>query len=125
MQILLIEDVRVERKTLKRWIEDLGCEVIEASNGIEGLTRYKDHRPALVISDIVMPGGEGIQMMIDLQRDFPGVKIFAISGAGRDPGQYLRLAEGVGAMRTFAKPIVKEELLGAVKEQFPQMACKN
>ncbi len=119
MQVLLIEDIRVERKILKRWLEKLGCEVIEASNGIEGYILYKNHRPTLVISDIVMPECEGIQMMIKLQKDFPDVKIFAISGAGRIPGQYLKLAESVGALRTFSKPVDRDKLLDAVKKYIP------
>lgn len=119
MKILLIEDVRVERKILKRWLEELGCEVIEASNGNEGLDLYNDHLPDLVITDIVMPEKEGIELMIDLRRNFPDIKIFAISGAGvRKIGEYLPLAKGVGALRTFVKPIDKKELLDAVKELF-------
>ena len=55
MKILLVEDIRVERAIYKKWLEELGCEVIEASNGNEGLDRYYDHRPELVISDIIMP----------------------------------------------------------------------
>ncbi len=120
MKVLVIEDVRVERTILKHWLEELGCEVIEAANGNEGYDAYYDHRPDLVITDIVMPEKEGIQMMISLQTDFPGVKIFAVSGAGvEDPGEYLSLAKEVGALRTFAKPVEKRELLDAVLEFFP------
>ncbi len=122
MKILLVEDVRVERTILKRWIEELGCEVIEATNGNEGYDAYYDHQPDLVITDILMPEKEGIQMMIDLKGDFPDVKIFAISGAGvKDPGEYLSLARDMGALRTFVKPIDRGELLAAVVEYFPEI----
>ena len=121
MKILLIEDVRVERKKLKRWLEELGCEVIEASNGNEGLDLYHDNLPDLVITDIVMPEKEGIEMMIELRKDFPDIKIIAISGAGiKEPGEFLDLAKHLGAMRTFVKPIDKGELLDAVLELFPE-----
>ena len=121
MKILLIEDVGQARRLLKKWLENFGCEVVEASNGNEGLDLYYDHRPELVINDIIMPGKDGIQLMIELRRDFPNVKIFTISGAGvKDPGEYLSIAKDVRALRTFVKPIDKEALLDAVLEFFPE-----
>jgi len=121
MKILLVEDIRVERLILKRWIEELRCEVIEASNGNEGLDLYQVHKPELVITDLVMPDKEGVEMIISLIERFPGVKIFAISGAGlKDSGEYLPLAKQIGALRTFTKPIDKEELLAAVMDFFPE-----
>ena len=119
MKILLIEDVRVERKTIKRWLERFGYEVIEASNGIEGIKHYHDHAPDLVISDIVMPEREGIELIIDLKKADPQAIIFAISGAGRERGEYLSIAEGIGAVRSFVKPIDMNELLNAIKTFFP------
>ncbi len=67
-----------------------------------------------------MPEKDGVQMMIAIRREYPAVKVFAISGAGaREPGDYLYFAKGV-ALHTFAKPIVKDQLLSAVAEQFPE-----
>jgi CheY-like chemotaxis protein len=112
--------IRVERLKLKRWLEELRCEVIEASNGNEGLDLYHAHRPELVITDIIMPEKDGIQMMAALQRKYPDVKVFAISGAGvRKPGEYLHFTKGV-ALHTFAKPIDKGVLLAAVVDLFPE-----
>ncbi|MCP3950840.1 MAG: response regulator [Desulfobacterales bacterium] len=125
MKILLVEDVRVERLKLRRWLEELNCEVIEATNGNEGLDRYSDCRPDLVISDIVMPEKDGIQMMVALQRKHPDITIFAISGAGaKEPGEYLYFAEKV-ALRTFVKPIDKDQFLSAVAEQIPESNPKR
>ncbi|MCP3951312.1 MAG: response regulator [Desulfobacterales bacterium] len=121
MKILLIEDKGQVRRLLKKWLEELDCEVIEASNGNEGLDLYYDHRPDLVITDIVMPEKDGIQVMIELRRDFPDVKIFTMSGAGAEaPGEYLTLAKDVRALRTFVKPIDKGVLLAAVAEYLPE-----
>ena len=121
MKILLVEDVRVERAIYKKWLEEIGCEVIEASNGNEGLDLYYDHRPELVISDIIMPEKDGVQMLIELQREYNGeVKTFAISGAGEEPGEYLPLMQNLGVLRTFVKPVEKDEFVDAVKECFPE-----
>jgi len=121
MKILLVEDIRVERKILKHWLEELDCEVIEASNGNEGWDMFHDHQPDLIITDIIMPGKDGVQMLIEIQREFPGTKIFAISGAGEnEPGEYLPFVRTLGVLRTFVKPIDKGELLTAVTEYFPE-----
>ena len=120
MKILLIEDIRLERKKIRHWLEQIGCEVIEASNGVEGLELFNTSRPDLVITDMVMPQKEGAELMIELKNTFPDTKIFAISGAGRSiAGEYLPLAKGLGALRTFVKPIEKEALLDAIQEFFP------
>jgi len=68
-----------------------------------------------------MPQKDGVQMLIELQREFPGTKLFAISGAGEnEPGEYLPLVQSIGVLRTFVKPIDKRELLAAVVEYFPE-----
>ena len=96
-------------------------EVIEATNGVEGLARYHDNLPDLVITDIVMPEKEGIELMIDLVKAAPDLKILAMSGAGKNKvGEYLPLAKCVGAIHTFSKPIDKRELLNAIARLFPR-----
>ncbi len=121
MKVLLIEDIRTERKIIKRWLEKIDCVVIEAADGNEGLSLYRDNIPDLVITDIVMPEKEGLELMMELRREFPDVKIFAISGAGQNvPGEYLSLAEALGSERTFIKPIDKGKLLDAVLEFSPK-----
>jgi YesN/AraC family two-component response regulator len=121
MKILLVEDIRVERKKLKHWLEELRCEVIEASDGGEGLDLYHAHRPELVITDVNLPQKDGVQMIIELQRNHPIVKYFNMSGAwAKKQGEFLPIAKGVGVLCSFAKPIDKRELLDAVLELFPE-----
>ena len=120
MKVLIIEDMRTERAILKYWLEEINCEVIEASNGNEGIDHYHEYLPDLVVTDIVMPEKEGIQMMIELRREYPDARIIAISGAGiKEPGEYLPLAKDLGAIQTFVKPIDKEKFLKAVLEVAP------
>jgi YesN/AraC family two-component response regulator len=64
-----------------------------------------------VITDMIMPGQEGMETILELRRDFPVVKIVAISGGGRRSGaDYLALAEKIGVTATLAKPFSREEL---------------
>ena len=117
MKILLVEDIRVERLKLKRWLEELRCEVIDASNGVEGIAQYYAHGPELVITDIIMPEKEGIEIILALRKGYPDVPIIAMSGGGiKPPDGYLKMAKLSGAQATFEKPIKKEELLNAIKK---------
>ncbi|MGB2630869.1 MAG: response regulator [Candidatus Omnitrophota bacterium] len=117
-RILVIDDNDEFRDIIRRWLEDGGYEVVEAVNGEEGIKRYREKPADIVIADIIMPKKEGIETMMELKRDFPDVKIIAVSGGGVvDPRDYLEGAKLIGgATRTFAKPFKREELLKAITE---------
>ena len=64
-----------------------------------------------------MPDKEGIETIFELKKDFPYIKIIAISGGGKiEPEDYLYIAKKIGVDRTFVKPVSREELLKAVSE---------
>lgn len=117
-RILLIEDDDVAREMLRKLLEDSGHEVIEAADGAVGTALYRASPADVVITDIVMPEKEGIETIMELRREFPDVKIIAVSGGGarlsRD--SCLRAAEVAGAHRIFAKPLNVSGLLSAVSE---------
>ena len=116
-RILIIDDDEQILAMLRQTLEREGYEVVDASDGKEGLRRYRENPTDLIITDLIMPEKEGIETILELRRDFPDVKIIAISGGGRiDPGQYLSIAKSFGAQYTFAKPIERKELLKAVRE---------
>jgi DNA-binding response OmpR family regulator len=110
--ILVIDDEDALRRLLARILTTAGHTVRQARDGREGLIQFRNRRPDLVITDIVMPDQEGIETIIELRRDAPDVPILAISGGGG--GVYLRLAEGVGATEALAKPFSADDLLAAV-----------
>jgi PAS domain S-box-containing protein len=116
-RILLIDDDSKIRKLFIQKLAGRGYEMIEACDGKGGLKLYHENRPDLVITDLVMPEKEGIETITELKRDFPKVKIIAISGGGRNvPDAYLHIAKNLGAERTFSKPIDWPELIKAVGE---------
>ena len=115
-KILIIDDEERIRLLLRRMLEREGYEVVEASNGEEGIKSYRDEPVDLVITDILMPVKEGFTTIMDLKRDFPEVKIIAMSGGRRiGPEEYLKVAKKFGAIIMLNKPIMKEDLLSAVK----------
>lgn len=115
--ILVIDDDENIRRLLRAILEPEGYQVLEASDGNQGVKEYQRSPTDLVITDLIMPGKEGIETIRDLRREFPNVKIIAVSGGGRiGPDSYLKMAKGVGALCTLSKPIDRSGLLDAVKE---------
>jgi len=116
-RILIIDDETQIRSMLRLMLERVGYEVIEAADGMEGIRQYRDNPTDLIITDLIMPNKDGIGMMIELKKEFPRVKIIAMSGGGVNrPEGYLDGAKKLGATRTLTKPIDRDKMLNAVKE---------
>ena len=116
-RILIIDDEERVRKTLRQMLEPAGHEVVEAADGGKGVELYKKDSVDLVITDLIMPEKEGIQMAVELRHYDPKVKIIAISGGGRiNNFQVLRIAQKFGIHHALPKPIRMGKLLALVKE---------
>jgi CheY-like chemotaxis protein len=120
--ILVIDDEEAIRTLCRRILTHEGYQVIEAPDGAEGVRQYREQRPDLIITDIIMPEKEGIETIMDLRREFPAVKIIAISGGGQATtgATCLHLAKSLGALKTLAKPFTRQELLEAVRYALEQ-----
>ncbi len=116
-RILLIDDDHALRTVLRLTLTHFGHTVIEARNGREGLALFAHSAVDLVITDIVMPEAEGLEVLMTLRGRTPAVKIIAISGGGRVSAEdYLRIASKMGAARVLAKPFPNEALIRAINE---------
>jgi DNA-binding response OmpR family regulator len=117
-RILVIDDDDEIRHMVKEMLVGAGHEIVEAPNGLHGARIFREEPTDLVITDIFMPGKEGLQTIMELSRDFPEVKIIAMSGgaAAMSSSATLFLAGQPGAGRTIPKPITKAELLAAVND---------
>ncbi len=111
--ILVIDDQKPIRSLLRAALEGDGHEVLEASNGRLGLERYRERAADLIITDMLMPAMNGLELMVELTRSFPNVKVIAMSG-GRE--RELNAATLLGARQTFQKPFDIRELLTAVRD---------
>ena len=122
-RILIIDDESQIRSMLRLMLERVGYEVTEAPDGIEGIRQYRENPADLIITDLIMPNKDGIGMIIDLKKEFPKVKIIAMSGGGVNrPEGYLDGAKKLGATRTLTKPIDRDQMLKAVKETLSDTA---
>ena len=115
--ILVVDDDDLIRKLVYKTLVRAGYDVVASANGEEAAKIYRQQPADLIITDLFMPEKEGMEIIMELTRDFPGVKIIAISGAGSlGTTGYLEMARMIGAARTLAKPFGQEELLATVRE---------
>jgi DNA-binding response OmpR family regulator len=109
-RILVIDDNAAIRELLRFLLEEEGYEVSEAADGAEGLQRYQADPADLVITDLKMPGMDGLELLQALRRVVPTPVLLAISG-DRDA---LTQAQGL-TPHAFAKPLPLEQVLAAVR----------
>lgn len=113
--VMVIDDDAALRRMIGRALGKDGHDVVEAENGADALALLEEHRPALVITDILMPKTEGIETINKVKERFPGVKIIAMSGGGMSRNlMFLDIARAIGAEETLAKPFRPTQLVAAV-----------
>lgn len=120
-RILVIDDDWQMREMMHQALERAGYDVVDAANGKIGMNIQRQEPVDLVITDLIMPEKEGIETIRELRRDFPGLKIIAISGGGRAGADgYLSVAKTIGADRTLSKPFDLKQILDTVGELLSQ-----
>lgn len=114
--ILVIDDDKLMCLALAKILVSAGYEVVQASNGEEGLKLYRTGHFDLVITDLIMPDKEGIQIIRELRKENSQIRIIAMSAGGRGGAtDYLKWARLMGAKQCLSKPIRREDLLAAVQ----------
>jgi len=116
-KILIIDDEPYILLMLKKMLEKSGHEVDLATNGREGIELFEKEPADMIITDIIMPDKEGLEIILEMKNTYPDLKIIAISGGGRvSPESYLECARHFGATRVFQKPFSRKEIVSAVNE---------
>ncbi|MBF0496524.1 MAG: response regulator [Deltaproteobacteria bacterium] len=116
-KILVVDDDESLREMLCLSLRRAGFDVIEASDGNQATKLIKRESVDLVITDIIMPDKEGIQLIIELRETKPEIKIIAMSGGGVVLSElYLDMAKRLGADRIIAKPVFRDDLLKMIRE---------
>lgn len=115
--ILVIDDEEQMANMVRTMLEREGYRVVVARNGREGLRSFRLDPNDLVITDIFMPEKEGLETIREFQKEFPSVKIIAMSGgSSRAEGfSALPLAEKLGASYALEKPFSRDDLLTLVR----------
>lgn len=114
-RILLVDDDEDFRRLLRETLETAGYYIETAAEGAEALKLYQRHIFDLVVTDIIMPGKEGLETIVELHGLNPALKIIAMSGGGcLEADGYLEMAHELGASKTIAKPFTPDEILESV-----------
>ena len=116
--ILLADDEAEIRVLLTRWLENEGHNVTCAANGVEAIAIAQVKEIDLVVTDVLMPESDGVQLISQLKKLRPKARVLAISGGGRvlDGADCLRMAQGLGAHAAVMKPFTKAQFLAAVTQ---------
>lgn len=116
MKIIIIEDDIVIRESLKEILEINKYEVITIDSGINLMKIINEFHPDVLITDIIMPDKDGIEIIIEAKKTYPDIVLIAISGGGRiDSESYLNTAKYLGADATLKKPFTHGQLLDLIK----------
>jgi CheY-like chemotaxis protein len=109
--ILIVDDDEADLIGLSAILEQEGHNVLTARDGDEALEIFLARRIHLVVTDMVMPGRDGLGLISALRSLDPGTAIIAISGVSR---VQLEASKSFGARVTLTKPIDRHEFLAAV-----------
>ena len=130
--ILIIDDEQDIRDALLMVLESVGHDVKVASNGDEAVELQRREPADLIITDIIMPGKDGIDTIKEIRQEFPGTRIIAISGGGGVKSAdyvpqaitttaYLAAAKQAGADMVITKPFERKDIIQAVADMFGRL----
>lgn len=117
LSVLIADDEENICVLLEQWFKALGHTVKTAHSGAGALKLLGDFRADLVVTDILMPDGDGVTLINGVRKMLPGARILAISGGGRymDGTDYLKIAKGLGADGAILKPFTRVQFMQAVE----------
>ncbi len=111
-EILIVDDAAFMRMILKKIIAPTGNEVIEAVDGLDGVSKYKEHRPNLVMLDIIMPNMDGIECLKQIMALDKNAKIVMCSSIGQQ--SVVNDAIKIGARDFIVKPFDAAKVLECI-----------
>jgi len=113
-KILVVDDEHLVRWSVCRFLEGEGFETAEASSGPEALQVLQNEDISILITDLMMPDMDGLELIRKARAYNPELIIFVISAV--DSPEPILSARQAGAMHTFTKPIPFEELVGTIQK---------
>ena len=125
--VLLAEDLQDLQALMAMWLEEAGHRVTRASSGREVIDHATRSDFDLLVTDILMPDGDGVKLIEELKKIQPATHILAISGGGRfvDGNNCLKIAHGLGADAAVMKPFKRDQFLAAVDQALAPRQSKD
>jgi len=113
VKVMVVEDTPSERELICIYLREGGYEVVSAVDGQEGLKKFEQAKPQVVITDLVMPGMSGLEMCRAIKKLVQNVPVIACTSKSTDLDRMWGMKQGVNVYLT--KPFSREELLQAVR----------
>ncbi|MGA8265118.1 MAG: response regulator, partial [Ignavibacteriaceae bacterium] len=107
-RILVIDDDESTRESLEIYLNELGYKVLLATNGREGFDSFIEYKPDLILTDIMMPEWNGLELLKKIKTINPRVPIILITAVEKT--ESIILAMQLGAYDYIEKPIVINNL---------------
>jgi DNA-binding response OmpR family regulator len=115
-RILVVDDDQCTLEATRRVLTPSGYVVSVAVGGRDAVNSLERGAVDLVITDLLMPDGDGLDLISNVRKNFANTRIVAMSGGGRlDADDYLLMARGFGVDAVLKKPFTSDELLTAIK----------
>ncbi len=112
--ILVVDDAAFMRMRCAKLLTENGYQVVEASDGLEAVQKYQQHRPDAVLMDITMPNMDGLEALKKMLEVDPGARIAMVTAMGQQSMVIEALKSG--AKDFVIKPFDADRVLGAVKK---------
>ena len=117
MKILIVDDNNKFLDMLSEFLTANGIVVEVSDNGGEALKKFAGFNPDIVVTDIVMPDIDGIELLLQLRKINPDVKVIVMSGGNKGHADaYLHMADKLGANAVLSKPFELAELMQEIKK---------
>ncbi len=117
LAVVVADDALEVQLLLRRWLEELGHSVTCVSSGNDAVRIIKQQPVDLVITEVIMPNGDGLEVILELKKRQPNARVIAMSGGGRylPAADCLRVAKGLGAHDVLQKPLKRGDVCTAVE----------
>jgi two-component system, NtrC family, response regulator AtoC len=108
VKILVVDDETIMRESLRDWFTDIGHDVSTAENAETALKIIKDEKPAVAVIDLVLPGSDGLELLVEAKKIHPEIQVIIITAYGSVPTAIAALK--AGAYDYLEKPFSPEKV---------------
>ena len=122
--ILIIDDDFLFRQVVVSCLGRVGYSVLEAGDGRMAADLLKRFRVNLVLTDLVMPNGDGIEVISNVRLQANPVPVIAMTGWHSETELYSEIAQRIGAQRVLRKPFTMDSLLASVAEVLAEVSVE-
>lgn len=115
MRVLVVDDEHLIAETLCAILNENGFDAVAAHSGVEAIEAVRRTRPDAVLSDVLMPRMTGVELAIELRKEYPEMKVFLFSGQSATSELMRRAEEDGHHFELFPKPIHPDELMARLR----------